>query len=69
VKVGGRGRNSDLKIGHVRVQLECVRTYVSVFNRICAECMCDKWALHSNVQGKFKRMCVCDGALQSNTRR
>jgi hypothetical protein len=49
VKMGGRGRNSDLKIGHVKVQLECVRTYISAFDRTCAECMCVKWAMRSNV--------------------
>jgi hypothetical protein len=54
--LGGRGRNSDLKIGYVRVQLECVRTYIYAFDRTRAECMCVKWALRSNVQGKFERI-------------
>jgi hypothetical protein len=45
-----RGGNSDLKIGHVRLQLECVRTYVSAFDRTHAECICVKCALHWNVK-------------------
>jgi hypothetical protein len=73
VKVGGKRRNSELKIGHLRVQLKCVRTYEGVFDRTCAECVCVKWALCSNVKGMFERIrasvCVCDGALQSNTRK
>jgi hypothetical protein len=64
-------KNSDLKIGHVRPKNECVRTYMSAFDRIRAECMCNRWALCSNVKGTFERirasMCVCDGALRSNT--
>jgi hypothetical protein len=39
---GEKGKNNDLKIGHVRVQLECVRKYVSTFDRTRAECMCVK---------------------------
>jgi hypothetical protein len=56
LKVCGRGRNNDLKIGHVRFQLECVRTYVSAFDYTRAEYICVKCALRSNVQGKFKLM-------------
>jgi hypothetical protein len=56
MKVGGKKENSDLKIGHVRPKYECVRTYVSAFNRICAECVCAKWTLRSNVQGAFERI-------------
>jgi hypothetical protein len=41
VKVGGKGRNSDLKIGHVTVQLECDQLYVSVFDRIRVEGVCE----------------------------
>jgi hypothetical protein len=37
VRVGGKMRNSDLKIGHVRVQLKCDRSYVGAFDRIRAE--------------------------------
>jgi hypothetical protein len=73
VKVGGKKENSDLKIGHVRPKYECVRTYVGAFERPCAECMCVKWAMRSNIKGTFERIrasvCVCDGALWSNTRK
>jgi hypothetical protein len=41
-KMGGKGRKSDLKIGHVKVQLECVQTYISAFDLTRAECMCGK---------------------------
>jgi hypothetical protein len=41
-EMGGKGRKNDLKIGHVKVQLECVRTFVSAFDRTRAECMCGK---------------------------
>jgi hypothetical protein len=44
-----RGRKeSDLKRGHVSAQNTCDRTYVRAFDRIRAECVCVKWALHSN---------------------
>jgi hypothetical protein len=39
---GEKGKNSDLKIGHIRVQLECIQTYISVFDHTHAECMCVK---------------------------
>jgi hypothetical protein len=42
-KNGGKRRKNDLKIGHMKAQLECVRTYVSAFDRTRAECMCVKW--------------------------
>jgi hypothetical protein len=51
-------RKSDLKIGHVKVQLECVRTYVSAFDRTRVECICGKCALRLNLRGKFERMCA-----------
>jgi hypothetical protein len=35
-KNGGNGMNSDLKIGHVSPKTECIRTYVSTFDRTCA---------------------------------
>jgi hypothetical protein len=38
---GKEGVNSDLKIGHVRVQLECDRLYVGVFDRIRAKGVCE----------------------------
>jgi hypothetical protein len=63
-------KNNDLKIGHVRPKNECVRTYVSAFDRIRVECMCNRWALRSNVKGTFERIrasvCVYDGALWSS---
>jgi hypothetical protein len=49
-------RKSGLKAGHVRAKNECDRTYVSAFDRIRAECVSVKWALHSNVQGMFNHM-------------
>jgi hypothetical protein len=49
-------RNSDLEIGHVRVQLACDRSYIGVFDRIHAEGVCVKWALCSNAEGTFERM-------------
>jgi hypothetical protein len=48
-------KNSDLEIGDVRVQLECVRTYIGAFDRTHAKCMCVKWALRSNVQSTVER--------------
>jgi hypothetical protein len=36
---GEKGKNSDLKIGHVRVQFVCIRTYVSAFDRTCVGCV------------------------------
>jgi hypothetical protein len=64
-------KNNDLKIGHMRPKTECIRMFVSAFDCICAECMCNRWALRSNVKGTFERIrasvCVCDGALRSNT--
>jgi hypothetical protein len=51
-------RKSDLKIGHVKVKLECVRTYVSAFDRTRAECICGKCALRSNLRGLHERVCV-----------
>jgi hypothetical protein len=50
------GKNSDLKIGHVRLQLECVRTHISVFNCTRAERICVKCALRSNA---YVQQCVC----------
>jgi hypothetical protein len=32
-KMGKRGKESDLKAGHVRPKNECVRTYISTFDR------------------------------------
>jgi hypothetical protein len=58
-----KGRwNSNLKIGHMRVQLACDRSYVGVFSRIRVEGECVQWALCSNVQGAFNacmQECVC----------
>jgi hypothetical protein len=53
-KMGKRGRN-DLKIGPGMAQLECVRTYISAFDRTRAWRMWCKRALRSNLQGKFER--------------
>jgi hypothetical protein len=44
------GKNSDLKIGYVRLQLECVRTHISTFDRTHAECISEKCALRLNVK-------------------
>jgi hypothetical protein len=63
VKMRGKKENSDIKIGHVRPKYECIRMYVGAFERTCAECVCVKWALRSNVKGTFERIrasvCVC----------
>jgi hypothetical protein len=71
--IGEKEKNSDLKAGHMRPKYECVRTYLGAFERTCAECMCVKWAMRSNVKGTFERIrasvCVCDGVLRSNTRK
>jgi hypothetical protein len=48
------GRN-DLKISPVMARLECVRPYISGFDRTRAWRMWCKWAQHSNLQGKFER--------------
>jgi hypothetical protein len=40
---GKEGVNSDLKIGHVRVQLKCDRSYMGAFDRICAKGVCENW--------------------------
>jgi hypothetical protein len=52
--MGKRGRN-DLKIGPGTAQLECVRTYISAFDRTRAWRMWCKRAQRSNLQGKFDR--------------
>jgi hypothetical protein len=73
LKNGGKEMNSDLKIGHVSPKTECVRMYVCAFKRTCAECVCVKWAMRSNIKGTFEcicaSVCVCDGALWSNRRK
>jgi hypothetical protein len=38
-KMGEKGRESDLKAGHVRPKNKYVRMYLSTFDRIHAECM------------------------------
>jgi hypothetical protein len=38
-KMGERGRENDLKVGHARPKNEYVRMYISTFNRTRAECM------------------------------
>jgi hypothetical protein len=43
------GKNSDLRIGHVRLQLECIRTHVSAFDCTRAEYIRVKCALRSNI--------------------
>jgi hypothetical protein len=47
--------NSDLKIGPVMAWLECVRMYISAFDRTHARRMWCKRAWRSNLQGKFDR--------------
>jgi hypothetical protein len=68
---GVKKENSDLNIGHLRPKYECIRTYVGALERTCAECVCVKWALRLNVKGTFEciraSVCVCVGALRSNT--
>jgi hypothetical protein len=39
VENGEKRKESDLKAGHVRPKNECVRTYISTFDRTRAECM------------------------------
>jgi hypothetical protein len=39
---GGKGKESDLKAGHVRPKNECIRTYIGTFERTRARCMCVK---------------------------
>jgi hypothetical protein len=46
---------SDLKIGLVMAWLECVRMYISAFDRTHASRMWCKRAWRSNLQGKFDR--------------
>jgi hypothetical protein len=41
-KNGGKGKENDLKAGHVIPKNECVRTYIGMFDRIRAGCMCVK---------------------------
>jgi hypothetical protein len=68
VKVGGKGRNSDLKIGHVRVQLECNRSYVGAFDRIYAECVCEIGQYGRTNANEFERSSVstfeCKGCVR-----
>jgi hypothetical protein len=71
--MGERGRESDLKAGHVRPKSEYVRTYISMFDRTRAESRVSSESCVRMYVSKFERMRagsrVCDGVLWSNTRR
>jgi hypothetical protein len=72
-KMGERGGENDLKVGHEGPKTECVRTYIGTFDRTRAGCMSVCASYVRTYASKFERMravqCVRKGALLSNSPR
>jgi hypothetical protein len=70
-KMGKKGMNNDLKIGHVSPKTECVRTHIIAFDRTREECICQVCFAFERKGRTFERIhatvCVSDGVLRSNT--